>query len=63
MTFRYLNVDQRTPDYFLSEAEVADTRAVEVELSDEFINRYHEAVNNYDGVQAELELMFTSRLV
>ncbi len=63
MTFRYLNVDQRTPDYFLSEAEVKDTRSVDVDLSDEFIKRYHDAVNEYDGLQAELELMFTSRLV
>ncbi len=63
MTFRYLNVDQRTPDYFLSEAEVKDTRSVDVDLSDEFLKRYEEVVNEYDGLQAELELMFTSRLV
>jgi hypothetical protein len=63
MTFRYLNVDQRTPDYFLSEAEVKDTRSVDVDLSDEFLKRYEEVVNEYDGIQAELELMFTSRLV
>lgn len=63
MTFRYLNVDQRTPDYFLSEAEIADVRSVDVDLSDEFIKRYEEAVNNYDGIQAELDLMFTSRMV
>ena len=62
MTFMYLNVDKRDNDYFLTDVEVADARYVDVDLSDEFIKRYKEAVDNYDGVQAELELMFTSKV-
>ena len=58
----YLNVDKRDNDYFLTDVEVADARYVDVDLSDEFIKRYKEAVDNYDGVQAELELMFTSKV-
>ena len=61
MTFMYLNNDTRPTDYFLSEVEVAQTKFVEVDLSDEFINRYREAVDNYDGVQAELELIYKSK--
>jgi hypothetical protein len=63
MTFQYLNVDVRDPDYFLTEAEVADVRSAEVDLSDEFIQRYKEAVDNYDGIQAELELIFSGKEV
>lgn len=63
MTFQYLNIDVRDPDYFLSEVEVADVRSAEVDLSDEFIQRYREAVDNYDGIQAELELIFSGKEV
>jgi hypothetical protein len=63
LTFQYLNVDVRDPDYFLTEAEVADVRSAEVDLSDEFIQRYKEAVDNYDGIQAELELIFSGKEV
>jgi hypothetical protein len=63
LTFQYLNVDVRDPDYFLTEAEVADVRSAEVDLSDEFIQRYREAVDNYDGIQAELELIFSGKEV
>lgn len=59
MTFKYLNVEPRNTDYWLGDVE--GEYSVEVDLSDEFINRYREAVDNYDGVQAELELMFNAR--
>lgn len=61
MTFMYLNEDTREIDYFLSDAATAGVASVEVDLSDGFIERYKEAVNNYDGVQAELELIFKSK--
>lgn len=63
MTFQYLNVDVRDPDYFLTDVEVKDVRSVEVDLSDEFIQRYKEAVDNYDGLQAELDLIFSGKEV
>lgn len=61
MTFMYLNNDTRETDFFLSDVEVPQSKYVEVDLSDEFIERYREAVDNYDGIQAELELMYKSK--
>lgn len=61
MTVQYLNLDKRETDYFLSDVEHTDVMHVDVDLSDEFIERYKEAVDNYDGVQAELDLMFRSK--
>jgi hypothetical protein len=55
----YLVEDTRTPDFFLSENEVPAGR--EVDLSEDFIQRYEEAVNVYDGIQAELELIYKSK--
>jgi len=63
MTVMYLNVDSRDPDYWLTEDVVKGTRSVEVDLSDEFIERYDEAGRIYDGLQAELDLMYTSKEV
>ena len=63
MTIMYLNVDVRDPDYWLTEEAVKGTRGVEVDLSDEFIERYDEAGRVYDGLQAELELIYTSKEV
>jgi hypothetical protein len=63
LTFQYLNVDVRDPDYFLTDVEVKEVRSAEVDLSDEFIQRYKEAVDNYDGIQAELELIFSGKEV
>lgn len=61
VTVQYLNLDKRETDYFLSDVEHTDVMHVDVDLSDEFIERYKEAVDNYDGVQAELDLMFRSK--
>ena len=61
VTIQYLNLDKRETDYFLSDVEHQDAPHVDVDLSDEFIERYKEAVDNYDGVQAELDLMFRSK--
>ncbi len=63
MTIMYLNVDVRDPDYWLTEDVVKGSRSVEVDLSDEFIERYDEAGRVYDGLQAELELIYTSKEV
>lgn len=63
MTTMYLNVDARDPDYWLTEEAVKGTRSVEVDLSDEFIERYDEAGRVYDGLQAELELIYSSKEV
>lgn len=60
MTFMYLNEDTREKDYWLTEIEET---GVAVDLSDEFIQRYREAVDNYDGIQAELELIYKSKEV
>ena len=60
MTVMYLNEDNRTPDYWLAE-DMSSPGTVEVDLSDEFITRYEEAVMNYDGIQAELELIYKSK--
>lgn len=56
----YLNEDARPLDYWLSDAH-DNPSAREVDLSDEFIERYHEAVMDYDGIQAELELIYKSK--
>lgn len=56
----YLIEDARPLDYWLSDAK-DQPLAREVDLSDEFIERYHEAVMNYDGIQAELELIYKSK--
>lgn len=56
----YLNEDARPLDYWLSDAQ-DNPSAREVDLSDEFIERYHEAVMDYDGFQAELELIYKSK--
>lgn len=61
MTIMYLNVDVRDPDYWLTEAATPGTRSVEVDLSDEFIERYDEAGRIYDGLQAELDLIYSSK--
>ena len=56
----YLNEDSRPLDYWLNDlADNPDSR--EVDLSDEFIERYHEAVMDYDGIQAELELIYKAK--
>ena len=60
MTFMYLNNDTREEDYWLTEIEEGGHP---VDLSDEFIQRYREAVDVYDGVQAELELIYKSKEV
>lgn len=57
MTAIYLNVDARERDYWLTEIE----QGVLVDLSDEFMERYREAVDLYDGIQAELELIYKSK--
>lgn len=56
----YLNEDARPLDYWLSDSN-DNPNAREVDLSDEFIERYHEAVMDYDGIQAELELIYKSK--
>lgn len=61
MTFMYLNEDTREIDYFLSEAATPAINSVEVDLSEDFLSRYREAVDLYDGVQAELELIYKSK--
>lgn len=61
MTFMYLTEDTREIDFFLSEATNPGDQSVEVDLSDEFIARYKEAVDLYDGVQAELDLIYKSK--
>lgn len=60
MTATYLCEDSREKDYFLSEHR---TDGELVDLSDDFLARYQEAVNLYDGVQAELELIYKSKVV
>lgn len=55
----YLHADTREPDYWLSEIEGGAL----VDLSDEFHERYREAVDNYDAIQAELELIYKSKEV
>ena len=60
MTAIYLNVDTREQDYWLTEIEEG---GVLVDLSDDFMARYREAVDNYDGIQAELELIYKSKEV
>lgn len=60
MTATYLHVDTREQDYWITEIE---DNGVLVDLSDEFIQRYREAVDNYDGIQAELELIYKSKEV
>lgn len=62
MTFMYLNNDRRETDYFLTEAATPDVDSVEVDLSEEFLDRYKEAVDNYDGIQAELDLMYRGKV-
>lgn len=59
MTIMYLNMDARDPDYWLTEEINKNGR--EVDLSDEFIDRYDEAGRVYDGIQAELELIYKSK--
>jgi hypothetical protein len=56
----YLNEDSRSLDYWLDDTATTPN-AREVDLSDEFIERYHEAVMDYDGIQAELELIYKSK--
>ncbi len=56
----YLNEDSRPLDYWLDDTATTPN-AREVDLSDEFIERYHEAVMDYDGIQAELELIYKSK--
>lgn len=58
MTVMYLNNDVREQDYWLSEVE--DTGLM-VDLSEDFMQRYREAVDLYDGIQAELELIWKSK--
>lgn len=60
MPIMYLIEDARPLDYWLSDAQ-DNPSAREVDLSDEFIERYHEAVMDYDGIQAELELIYKSK--
>jgi hypothetical protein len=60
LTATYLHVDTREQDYWITEIE---DNGVLVDLSDEFIQRYREAVDLYDGVQAELELIYKSKEV
>jgi hypothetical protein len=60
LTATYLHVDTREQDYWITEIE---DNGVLVDLSDEFIQRYREAVDNYDGIQAELELIYKSKEV
>ena len=57
----YLIADVREPDYWLTEEEPAGQRAHLVDLSPEFMERYEEAGRLYDGVQAELELIYNSK--
>ncbi len=59
MTVMYLVEDVREPDYFLHDAEIHNGRPVD--LSDDFIERYEEAGRLYDGIQAELELIYKSK--
>ena len=59
MTAIYLNVDSRDRDYWLTEIE----EGVLVDLSEDFMTRYREAVDLYDGIQAELELIYKSKEV
>lgn len=59
MPVMYLNEDTRERDYWLTEIDEA---GVLVDLSDEFLERYKEAVDNYDGVQAELELIYKGKM-
>lgn len=59
MPIMYLIEDARPLDYWLSEHQEPMSR--EVDLSDEFVERYHEAVMDYDGIQAELELIYKSK--
>lgn len=59
MTVMYLNEDPRERDYWLTELEEG---GVVVDLSEEFLERYREAVDLYDGVQAELELIYKSKV-
>lgn len=59
MPIMYLIEDARPVDYWLSENKEMDGR--EVDISDEFMERYHEAVMDYDGIQAELELIYISK--
>jgi hypothetical protein len=62
MTAIYLHNDTREQDYWLSEIEGEPTGTL-VDLSDEFMQRYREAVDNYDAIQAELELIYKSKEV
>jgi len=55
----HLIEDARPMDFWLSPHPQVDSR--EVDLSDEFMERYHEAVMDYDGIQAELELIYKSK--
>lgn len=63
MTIMYLVEDTRPVDFWLKEAADPGDGSREVDLSEEFITRYHEAVMDYDGVQAELELIYKSKEV
>jgi hypothetical protein len=56
----YLIEDTRPLDFWLDESKNSPN-AREVDLSDEFVERYHEAVMDYDGIQAELELIYKSK--
>lgn len=56
----YLNEDARPLDFWLDDSPTTPNSR-EVDLSDEFIERYHEAVMDYDGIQAELELIYKSK--
>lgn len=61
MTVMYLVEDSRPVDFWLTETQADQPNAREVDLSDEFIDRYHDSVQMYDGVQAELELIYKSK--
>lgn len=58
MPIMYLNEDTR-PDFWLGDEDTPFAR--EVDLSDEFVKEYEEAVMNYDGIQAQLELIWKSK--
>lgn len=56
MTIMHLLSDVREPDYWLTDEPSKHSR--QVDLSDEFIERYEDAGREYDGIQAELELIY-----
>jgi hypothetical protein len=64
MTATYLIADNREPDYWLNDDPASAQRnGLLVDLSEDFISRYDEANRLYDGIQAELELIYKSKEV